>query len=67
MKKLGHKKLRVSKETLTNLSPRELIGALGGLTTRCTGSSGTSSSCTDDTCVTCFSENQVTCYPTTAC
>ncbi|HRC87075.1 MAG TPA: class I lanthipeptide [Thermoanaerobaculia bacterium] len=49
MKKQITKKLTLSKETLRNLSERELEGVVGGATrTLCSG--GTSSCCTD----TCF-------------
>lgn len=51
MKKRIEKKLSLSRETLRNLSERELAGVLGGESRWC-GSGGTSSSCTD-TCATC--------------
>jgi hypothetical protein len=50
MKKQIEKKLRLSKETLRNLSERELLDAVGGATTTC---SGTTSSCTNSECPTC--------------
>jgi hypothetical protein len=49
MKKIN-KRLSLSKETLRNLSERELTGVAGGATTTC---SGTTSSCTYDSCNTC--------------
>ncbi|MFN7962459.1 MAG: class I lanthipeptide [Thermoanaerobaculia bacterium] len=48
MKKLLTQKLTVNKETLRNLSDRELADAVGGGSRFC---SGTSSSCSYDTCV----------------
>ena len=60
MKKRIEKKLSLSKETLRNLSERELGNVIGGGTTQtgtcCSG--GASSCCTDDSCVTC---NSLTC------
>lgn len=50
MKKRLEKKLSLNKETLRNLSEREMQDVVGGATRLC---SGTSSSCTYDTCVTC--------------
>ena len=59
-----HKKLRLGKETLSNLSVYELGGVAGGRTTACTDSSGTSSSCTNDTCVAC---SNIACRTTSDC
>ena len=49
MKKRLEKKLSLSKETLRNLSERELTGIVGGLTRFCS----TISECSNDSCVTC--------------
>lgn len=51
MKKRIEKKLSFSKETLRNLSERDLEGAAGGATTTCGGT--TSDTCTNDTCASC--------------
>lgn len=51
--KKAHRKLRLNRETLSNLSMHELGEVAGGRTTACTDSSGTSSSCTNDTCFVC--------------
>ena len=55
MKKRIGTKLSLSKETLRNLSERELGNVVGGGTTLtglcCSG--GASSCCTDDSCVSC--------------
>lgn len=57
MKKQIARKISLSKETLRNLSEREMEGAVGGGTfTRACCSGGASSCCTDDctdTCATC--------------
>ncbi len=50
MKKQIARKISLSKDTLRNLSEREMQDAVGGVTLRCSG--GTSSCCTD-TCATC--------------
>jgi hypothetical protein len=47
MKKRIEKKLSLSRETLHNLSEREIEGVVGGATGHCGGSS---SSCTYETC-----------------
>ena len=49
MKKRLEKKLSLSKETLRNLSERELTGIVGGLTRFCS----TISECSDESCITC--------------
>lgn len=51
MKKQLQKRLQLSKETLRNLSERELQGVAGGATTTCGGT--TSDTCTYDTCFAC--------------
>ena len=55
MKKRIGTKLSLSKDTLRNLSERELGNVVGGATTetRTCCSGGTSSCCTDDSCVSC--------------
>ena len=53
MKKRIEKKLSFSKETLRNLSERDLEGAAGGATTTCGGP--TSDTCTNDSIATCAS------------
>jgi hypothetical protein len=62
MKRQIQKKLTLSKETLRNLSDREMQGAAGGggtFTGLCC-SGGASSCCTDDTCVSCGTCSQYT-------
>lgn len=51
MKKRIEKKLSFSKETLRNLSERDMNGVAGGATTTCGGT--TSDTCTNDTCASC--------------
>jgi hypothetical protein len=57
MKRQIQKRLTLSKETLRNLSEREMQGAVGGATfTGLCCSGGVSSCCTDDSCAgTCHS------------
>jgi hypothetical protein len=64
MKRQLQKKLTLSKETLRNLSEREMQGAVGGATfTGLCCSGGASSCCTDDSCVSCASH----CSQASAC
>lgn len=49
MKKRLEKKLSLSKETLRNLSERELTGVVGGFSRFCS----TISECSDESCITC--------------
>lgn len=48
MKKQISRKISLSKETLRNLSEREIEGVVGGTFTRLCCSGGASSCCTDD-------------------
>jgi len=52
MKKKLNERLSLSKETLRNLSEREMEGVVGGLTRLCTATDG--AGCTD-TCPSCNS------------